>query len=162
MTVSETSSDNDALQAGEWCDIHTAALRLGVTDRTLYRRVKTGKLAKRERPDGRTEVWLTVTERHDTVSDTVGHTEEIQAGRALAITQRFNDAVSLAVSQQLAVHVDKIAELAEENGRLKRIIAELTERPTMSETKSDTVSEPPVTLETPQQPATRPWWRFWG
>jgi hypothetical protein len=51
------------------------------------------------------------------VSDAVGQAAP-QIEWALAVAQRFNDAVSQAVSQQLAVHPEKITELAASNGRL--------------------------------------------
>jgi hypothetical protein len=162
---SDAMSDTEPTQAGEWLDLRAAAMRLGVSDRTLFRRISAGKLVKRERADGRIEVWLPLTDGQTASPDSVGHTEEQQAERVLAVAQRFNDAVSLAVSQQLAVHVEKITELARENGelsaentRLRERVAELETRQTASATMTDTVS----VSDTSGEPPRRPWWQFWG
>ncbi len=71
---------------------------------------RAGKLMKRDRED---------------VSDAVGQAAP-QVEWALAVAQRFNDAVSQAVSQQLAVHPEKITELAASNGRLHGEVERLT------------------------------------
>src|SRR6266851_7485866 len=61
------ASDSQPL-VGEWLSPPEAKQRLGISERTLYRRISGSRLRKRTLEDGRIEVWVagrvTDTDRH--------------------------------------------------------------------------------------------------
>src|SRR5918911_5012329 len=62
-----TATDRHEL-VGEWLSPREAQVRLGISERTLYRRIGRGQLRKHDLDDGRIEVWVTVSS-----TDTDGH-----------------------------------------------------------------------------------------
>jgi hypothetical protein len=67
MTLTDTVSQ---APAGHWVTPNYATGQLGISERTLFRRLASGKLRRRTLDDGRIEVWLPLTVDHPT-TDTV-------------------------------------------------------------------------------------------
>lgn len=163
MTMSDDSQRHDTdAQAGEWVALPDAMRRLAVSQRTLFRRIARGQLQRRTGPNGRVEVWLTLTDGTVTSDDSQRHDAEAeQVERGLALVERFN----LAVSQQVAPLLEMVREQqavnsaqAEELGRLRERVAYLEHQLSVSVPRvaGDTL---PVSADREAQP--RPWWRFW-
>jgi hypothetical protein len=175
MMLSDETSDVDGQQPGEWLDMRAAQHRLGVSERTLHRRIATGKLRRRTRLDGRLEVWLPSAPGptlSDDMTDSVGTANH---ERQLAIVERFGETIRGLVEplqRDLSEARGQVERLARENGELSERtrsmearIAELEARleppaatADVTDRASDSVSQ---TAEAPSVPATRPWWRFW-
>lgn len=127
-------SDSQTL-VGEWLGPPEAEQRLGISERTLYRRIASGRLKKRTLEDGRIEVWvsgpLTDTDRHEH-PDENGHwpvtgdqppdsDRQVTSERALALMDRFNAALARQVEplvRELADTRRQLVALAEQTGRL--------------------------------------------
>jgi chromosome segregation ATPase len=163
MTATETVSDSDRqAEAGEWLDTRAAMLRLGISERTLHRRLGRGELRKRGRPGGRIEVWAPLPAgRSATEPNADIDRQAEQAERALALVERVNLAVSEQVAPLLAMverQQSTIRDQAEELGKLRQQVTDLERRLTGTD---------PLTVGdgqggSPPEPMTRrPWWRFW-
>ena len=120
---------------GEWLSPPEAEQRLGISERTLYRRIARGRLRKRTLDDGRTEIWVSVP-----ATDAGSHAPSVEYGRgaanadystdsdrqqpserALALMDRFNAALARQVEplvRELADTRRQLVELAEQTGRL--------------------------------------------
>lgn len=178
MTMPDETSDVDNQPAGVWLDLRAAQHRLGVSERTLHRRIATGKLRRRTRLDGRLEVWLPAAPGptlSDEMTDSVSTTDH---ERQLVIVERFGETIRGLVEplqRDLAEARGQVERLARENGELSERtrhmearVAELEARLLASETSgaksdtsdraSDTVSHLP---EASSGSTARPWWRFW-
>jgi hypothetical protein len=146
MTVSDVETVTDRQLEGEWVDARTALLRLNIAERTLDRRIASGKLQKRFRQNGQIEVWIAA-EPAVSVSDNESDTDrQDQAERALALVERVNLAVNQQVEpllRELRTANETIREQAEEPGQLR---AELLAR-----------TPPVIESDTDRQP----WWRRW-
>ena len=162
MSVSDILTDSDRQAAGVWLPLRDAAARLGLSERTLHRRIRTGKLKKRATLSGRLEVWVPgptdapASVGRPSVADGLSDADG-RAERQLAAIERFN----AAVSQQVGPLVDlverqqrTIAEQAEELGRLRAELARLTVADRMAD--SDGRAEFANRLADPH-----PWWAFW-
>jgi hypothetical protein len=147
VTVSDSHAGKQRV-VGEWLGPPEAEQRLGISERTLYRRIAAGRLKKRVLDDGRIEVWVSVP-----VTDADSHQAPSQNGhsatdggfmtdsdrqhtseRALALMDRFNAALARQVEplvQELADTRRQLVELAEQTGRLtertEHLIAERDE-----------------------------------
>jgi regulator of replication initiation timing len=134
--ISDMPPDTDRQTVvGEWLGPPEAEQRLGISERTLYRRIASGRLKKRALDDGRIEVWvsgpLTDADRHEH-ADENGQEPVIGGGatdgdrqatseRALALMDRFNAALARQVEplvQELADTRRQLVALAEQTGRL--------------------------------------------
>jgi hypothetical protein len=146
--------------AGEWLPVPEALRRLGIAERTLYRRLSRGYTQKRTGLGGRLEVWVAQTPATGATPDTSGHQQEEQAGRALALVERFNLAVNQQVAPLLAMLNDRdatIRDQAEELGRLRQQVQDLEARRMRQDVTGDASGHPPHPSESPP----RPWWAFW-
>jgi hypothetical protein len=158
VTASDSKSDSVGQDGvGEWLDLRSAAARLHVSERTLYRRMVAGKLRRRETMNGRPEVWLpdgASPTLSDEKSDTVRPPEQ---ERQITLLERFGETVRSLVEplqRDLSEARGQVERLARENGELasdirhlRARLAELEVRLSASDTKSDSVN--------------RPWWAFW-
>ena len=62
MTLTDTVTVNGSQPpAGRWLSTHAALGQLGISERTLFRRLAAGKLRRRTLEDGRVQVWLPLT-----------------------------------------------------------------------------------------------------
>lgn len=132
--ASEGSTENghateELSEEGEWLRKAEAAVRLGITERTVDNRIGQGKLQKRVGPDGTIEVLVPL------------RSEELQATRALALIERYNEALT----RQTLPLVAQIRELSETVGRLTAENENLQKQ-----------------LQNSVKPVGRPWWRFWA
>ena len=119
------------IETGAWLDIVSACAALTCTERTIQRRVARGEIQRRTLAGGRAEFWI-------------AGAEPVTLSPSPRQDGPQNErSVALAVVDEYRALVDRIAEQAEEIGRLR---AELeAARPTL----------------TPPAPDTRPWWRRW-
>ena len=119
-------------EAGEWLDVSGAMARLGVSERTIRRRVANGKLQHRKRPDGRLEVWVAGhADRQMSPATDRRAAENDQLARSIALVERFNLAVHdqvVPILSQLEAAQRLITDLARENGRLQAKVEELERR----------------------------------
>jgi hypothetical protein len=107
--------------------------RQRVTERTIRRRIASGDLLKRERSDGKVEVWVTedtpMTSGHDTSEDShVTPVMEANAERALALVDRVNESIQQQVGPLLQLVRDQqqqLLEFATENGQLRNELERL-------------------------------------
>ena len=58
LTDSVTVNGSQPSPAGHWLSTHEALGQLGISERTLFRRLAAGKLRRRTLEDGRVQVWL--------------------------------------------------------------------------------------------------------
>jgi hypothetical protein len=103
IDVSDTPSEPAEPQHGEWVDLRTASIRLGISERSIYRRIARKTLTGRQGMHGRAEVWIPMSDASMT------HASEDMVNRYSPLGRR----------EMHAAYMAKIAELAEENGRLK-------------------------------------------
>ncbi len=96
-------SDPTEVQHGEWVDLPTASLRLGISERSIYRRITRGTLTRRTGIHGRVEVWLPV------------DGEESDA----SLTRQYESRARHSEQDMHAAYMERIAMQAEEIGRLK-------------------------------------------
>jgi hypothetical protein len=139
-TVTATGDDGQ----GVWLSPREAQAALRIGERTLFRRIQRGHLQRRQRSDGRVEVWVPGARPSTTVpeTDTDGQAPTDQATRALAVVDRLNAAVAQQVTPllaELATTREELVRLARENGQLQERVAALEARltPTVPETVSD-------------------------
>jgi len=132
-SVSGEVVDQSFSGAGEWLTPSQAASRLGMSERTLWRRIDTGKLQKRI-VSGRAQVYVPMA---GTVPAT-NHAEENQEN-AVAVPGRQPDMLALALieeyrqqRQQDANHVSRLTarltELERENAVLQERLSRLSWR----------------------------------
>jgi hypothetical protein len=127
--LTDTDSTEQPAAAGEWLDTRAAYTRLGISERTLYRRIASRRYLKRDKGNGTIEVWIPADEPQvgpDSVIDTDG---QAQAERSLALVERVNLAVSHQVGPLLELVRDqqeRLGELERENGRLQAELAAVT------------------------------------
>ena len=107
-------------QRGEWLTVRQAAIRLGVSERTLYRRVHDGTLRTRETVAGR-EVWTPLSEMAGDARPVSGTDDE---ERALVLVERF----AMLTERQAGPLLERLEALARENGRLQARVTELEAR----------------------------------
>jgi predicted DNA-binding transcriptional regulator AlpA len=98
-------------ERGEWVDLPTASLRLGISERSIYRRITRGTLTRRTGIHGRVEVWLPAS---IPVSDIVSDTSLTRP----TLYERWHSE-----QEMHTAYMEAIARLAEENGRLKADLA---------------------------------------
>lgn len=171
VVVADELADTDGQeQAGEWFSPSVAAARLGISQRTLDRRIAAGKLRRRVRPNGNTQVWLPVADSAsvaDRSADRMADDgSQDQAERALALVERVN----LAVTQQVQPLIElverqqrTIADQAEELGTLKvelRLVREQLASSTRPTPPNANTSGWPAGMSPEPTPATKPWWRW--
>jgi hypothetical protein len=89
MATRTPPADQESAQAGEWLPLAEARLRLGLSERTLRRRIASGRLPKRLRADGRVEVFVPFAGRPVLAED--GRAEETE--RQVDLLNRFSEAV---------------------------------------------------------------------
>jgi hypothetical protein len=141
--VADETADNDSQQTpGEWLAPSVAAARLGVSQRTLDRRIASGKVTRRIRPNGTTQVWLPLSAVPTVTDEMAANDGQEQAERALALVERVN----LAVNEQVRPLIDlverqqaQLLEQAAELGRLRSENAVLQARQTMADEMAATL-----------------------
>lgn len=143
MTDSLSDRVTDALTPAE------AAVRLGVSERTIWRRIKAGKLDTEHTADG-VRVLLT-----DTVS--------VDDRQVTDATDRLSDRATDSPQPELMKALEMVSELTQRNEQLagqlgftqaKLLEAERTVALLMAP-NDDPAPEPPA------QPERRPWWKRW-
>jgi hypothetical protein len=150
MTVSDAETVVDRQPEGEWVDARTAMLRLNIAERTLHRRIASGKLQKRFRQNGQIEVWIAAEPQVSSSDSETDTDRQDQAERALALVERVNLAVNQQVTPLLELverQQEMIREQAERLGRLSADLELARASLTLSDKKSDTDRQP--------------WWRRW-
>lgn len=151
VTVNGEVVDQSFSGDGEWLAPNLAAVRLGMSERTLWRRIDTGKLRKRLR-DGRAQVYVPVAGRApDTEDAPVAGRVPATDGSALATVTPDNQAFSLAVIEELRrQHQETLDIIERQSGQ----IADLSRQLGSSETERDVLCAELLL-------ARRPWWRRW-
>ncbi len=139
---------------GAWLSTRDAQQALGISERTLYRRLARGQYERRVRTDGQTEVWVATAPPPvtDTGPSRDSHAEQIERG--LVLVDRFSQAVAQQTApllQELAATRQQLVDLAQENGRLSARVVELEQR--LSVTVTVSVSDGQAAATPP-----RPWW----
>lgn len=125
-TVPETVIDGQ----GAWVSPREAQQVLGIGERTLFRRIARGQVQRRQRSDGRIEVWVPDPRPSTTVPETVIDGPEA-AERTLVVVDRLNTAVAQQVGPllaELANSRQELVQLARENGQLRERVATLEAR----------------------------------
>jgi hypothetical protein len=146
------SEDNErqelTAESGAWLDVTQACAYLGITDRTLHRRVARGEIKRQVLPGRHSEFWIPGATRQETSSDTTPD----ERGGMLA-PRDLLEAVLTASRQEQALLIEELTrsrqqltEQAEEIGRLKAELEAERERHNVS---ADTDTARP------------PWWRRW-
>jgi hypothetical protein len=111
--VRDSESPELGPETGEWCRKPEAATRLGISERMVEKRIAAGRLRKRVRIDGVTEVLVPRS------------SEDVSVQKAIELVERFNGQLSSTISPL----VQTIRAQAEEIGRLKGRIEELERVP---------------------------------
>ncbi len=174
MTETTAAIDSTA-SAGSWLTVQEAMLRLGISERTLFRRLARGRLRKRTRDDGKIEVWVTS-------ESTVSAGGSVEAGtpagsaagsnriaphdarddggsRALLLLEQFGELVTrqmTPVMGELSGMRQQLIAMAEENGRLKAQVQELERR--LAEANASARFDRAAAVPSPQR---RRWWAPW-
>jgi regulator of replication initiation timing len=191
MTMADTPADPGGQEpAGEWLDLRTAQLRLGVGERTIRRRVADGSLQKRHRMDGRLEVLVPLTgSPPQSDSESAMDRQHEQAERSLVLIERVQVLVAQQVepirlelaeanrrledaNARLQALSREAGELTADNAHLRERLAQFEQRPpqadpeTAPDGQADTPSDQarPDTSRHPNHPGEsppRPWWAFW-
>jgi len=146
----ETVTDSQ----GAWLSTRDAQQALGISERTLYRRLARAQYERRVRADGQTEVWVATAQPlvTDAGPSRDSHAEQIERG--LVLVDRFSQAVAQQTApllQELAATRQQLVDLAQENGRLSARVVELEQR--LSVTVTVSVSDGQAAATPP-----RPWW----
>lgn len=142
MTDSLSDRVTDALTPAE------AAVRLGVSERTIWRRIKAGKLNSEHREDG-VRVLLT-----DTVS--------VDDRQASVASDTVSDTVTDSPQPELMKALDMVSELTRRNEQLAGQVGFLQAKTQDQERQIALLMAPKEDEpEPPAQPERRPWWRFW-
>ena len=131
-------------------------LRLNIAERTLHRRIASGKLQKRFRQNGQIEVWIAAEPRGSPTDNESDTDRQEQAERALALVERVNLAVNQQVEpllRELRAANETIREQTEELGRLRTELATRTPTAIVSDNDSHLDLAP-----------VRTWWQrlLWG
>lgn len=139
-----------------------AAVRLGVSERTIWRRIKAGKLDTEHTPDG-VRVLVTdtvsvadrqVTDKPSSLSDTVTDTPQPapELMKALEMVDRLH--------QETTEQAEKIAELtgAAAHWQTRAMVAEEQARKAEEQVKLLMAPKDDPAPE-PAQPERRPWWK---
>jgi hypothetical protein len=151
-TVPDTATGSD--RQGAWLTSHAAQQQLGISERTLFRRIARGQLERRHRANGQVEVWVPTAEATTATADSAPDTDRqhAQAEQALVLVDRFGQAVAQQVApllQEMAAMRQQLVDQAEEIGRLR---AQLDRRAPAPAAPADT------DRQTDGHP---PWWRRW-
>jgi hypothetical protein len=178
MTVSDSLTDSDSQESGAWLPLREAAAALGVGERTLHRRLRSGKLRKRSTLAGRVEIWIPGQSANrakhsgpstsDSGSDSVGLPDQ---ERQLALLERFGETLQALIAplqrelSEARVQVERLArengELGADNRHLRERLAELEARLTVTVNESDSVGLSGGKATLPPAAAIRSWWRRW-
>jgi hypothetical protein len=112
---------------GEWVSVKDAAARLGITERSVFRRLARGHLNKRTLVDG--NVMVLLTSQDTVIAQDMTEAEEpsqppadASAGLALHVMHSLFQG-SETFRTELRERDDKIASMAEEIGRLRADLA---------------------------------------
>ena len=143
MTDSLSDTVTDALTPAE------AAVRLGVSERTVWRRIKAGKLQAEHTTDG-VRVLLT-------------HTASVDDRQASVASDNVSDRATDSPQPELMKALEMVSELTRRNeqlaGQLGFTQAKLQEAERtvalLMAPKDEPAPEPPA------QPERRPWWKRW-
>jgi AraC-like DNA-binding protein len=141
-TVTRGEVISEPVTSGEWLTPSSAADRLGMSERTLWRMVKDGRYQKRL-VNRRAEILVPVSDTSAT-----GNATET----ALSLSDRPSDTLALAVIEELR------QQRQTDNDRLTRQTDEikaLAERAAAAEARADLLA---AELERLRE---RRWWRFW-
>ncbi len=142
--------DRDGGQPGEWLPPAAAALRLGVSERTLWRMVRAGRYHKRTER-GRAEVLVPLPDDSATTPD----------GVLPAVTLAPDTALTLAIVDELRRQreqdTDTIVRQAEELGRLRSEIE--TERRQADSDRQRLTAERDAARAELEARHGAPWWR---
>ena len=93
----------DDIDGFEWVRRPEAVARLGVSERTVDNRIASGKLRKRQSPEGYVEILVPKA------------TEDDRTEKALFLVERFNTQLTA----QVQPLIDRVESLARENGELR-------------------------------------------
>jgi uncharacterized protein with von Willebrand factor type A (vWA) domain len=181
MTMSDNVADDGGqAQPGAWVELREACRQLGLTERSLYRRIRAGKLHSRRALSGRTEVFLPLMDgmtSSDVVADVVG---PASPDRQIAILERFGETIRALVEplqhdlrearEQIMWLARENGQLSERNKQLEAALAALEAGPKLSDAVSDDDSqmsepmsnEPRPAAEAVSRPATGLWARLRG
>lgn len=134
-------------QRGAWLDLITAAKTVGVTERTIQRWASKGELQRRV-VNSKAEFWIADDRvgQGDVTPDSTDMPQNAP-GAMLAVLDRYEAMIARMndnARQERDPLIQRIEELATENGRLKAELEAERQRHLISP-DSDT----------------RPWWRFW-
>jgi hypothetical protein len=120
---------------GDWLDVRQACVRLGISERSLYRRINAGRLTRRPSQGGGIEVYVPPSGTPpEAPPDESG---ALPDGDALLLVER----IVSPFHQTLGDLIRRNAELERENGRLQARLGELERR------------------LTPPDTTAAPWWR---
>jgi hypothetical protein len=143
------SEDNDrqglTAEAGAWLDTAQACAFLGITDRTLFRRVSRGEIKRQLLPGRRSEFWIPGGTRQETHPDMrQDEPDESLAvmSQQLALLERQGEITALQIAplmDELTRSRQQLTEQAEEIGRLK---AELDAERGRAKLSDDTKRQP--------------------
>jgi hypothetical protein len=117
-TVTETDMDG----RWQWLPPRDAQQQLGISERTLFRRIARGQLQRRHRADGQVEVCVPITRPSTPDAETVSDRQEADIERGLVLVDRFGQALAQQVTPLLQELTDtrrQLVTLAQENGRLQ-------------------------------------------
>lgn len=135
-------------EAGAWLDVAQACTHLGITERTLFRRVNRGEIQRQILPGRRSEFWIPGGTRQEVSPDTPQ-----DEPRGMLALRDLYEAILTSSRQEQALLIEELTrsrqqltEQAEEIGRLKAELA--------AERQSQKVSDD--TPDTP--PYRRRWW----
>lgn len=125
--MTPTSSLTLETEIGEWVNVKDAAARLGITERSIFRRLEKGVLKKRANPDG--SILVLLTGQDAVIADVMPEPEsasappsDASAGLAMHVMHSlFQGSETFRI--ELRERDDTIARLSEELGRLKEQLA---------------------------------------
>lgn len=120
------------IETGAWLDIVSACKALDVTERTIQRRVLRGEIQRRTLLGGRAEFWISGAELSDVSPDT---RQEIPQDER---------SVALAVVAQYGALIQRIEDLATENGHLRAELEAERERRVLPDTSAVTPDRRPA------------------
>jgi hypothetical protein len=144
----------DTSHDGRWLQLPQAAVELGVSPRTLRRRVKDGQVQARMVPSAhgpRYEVWLATAEPLEPRPSEVATHDQPDMSSLTALLEK------VLANQQ---HWMERAIRAEE--RLLALEATAARQGELAEhQESGLTASTSANISTPTTPR-RPWWRFWG
>ncbi len=141
MTDNLSDRVTDALTPAE------AAVRLGVSERTVWRRIKAGKLQAEHTTDG-VRVLLT-------------HTASVDDRQASVASDTVSDAVTDSLQPELMKALDMVSELTRRNEQLAGQVGFLQAKMQDQDRQIALLMAPKdePAPEPPAEPERRPWWR---